>query len=164
MGIAMRAIETGLQAAARPGPLDDFYYRPVGGPSASGIRITEALAMNLSTLRRCVEINAGAIATSPLQVFRSLGDKGGKEPAPEHPMYRKLHSRPNDGQMSDVWREQMGAYLMLRGNAFNRIVPAGGPLSYNLVPIAQSESVATRVPSRSKTISFLLAMVFCNNA
>ena len=138
MGIAMRALDAGIQAAGRPGPLDDFWYQPTAGPTASGVRVTEALALNLSTVRRCVEINSGALATTPLQVFRSLGDDGGKEAARAHPMYRKLHTQPNPLQKSDVWREQMGAYLMLRGNSYNRIVESGPLGTYDLVPINPS--------------------------
>jgi HK97 family phage portal protein len=62
---------------------------------------------------------SSTIATLPLPVYKRT--PAGKDRAPEHPVYRLLHDRPNPEQSSFVWRETMMAHLLLWGAAYSEI-------------------------------------------
>ncbi len=116
-----------------PGPIDDFWYRPVGGVSATGQRITPDMAMKVSTVYACVRVLASTLAMLPLNVVRSRAN-GDKEVDRAHPLYRVLHTRPNTWQTSFQWRQMMMGHLVLRGNAYSRIV-LGGRNVAQVVPL-----------------------------
>ena len=123
-----------LRAAAGYAPDDDFWYRPIGMPSGTGIRIDAPTALKISVAWRCTTLISGAIARVPLHVLERRPD-GGKQEAPDHPLARIL-KRPNAQQNGRDWKLQGENHLLLRGNFYNRIVP--GPSIYpigGLVPI-----------------------------
>lgn len=99
------------------------------GASAS----TEEGALRISAVYSCVRIVSETIASIPLLTYRRRAD-GGKERAENEPLYTLLRTSPNTEQTSFEWREQMLAHLLLRGNAFARIVRQGGVVT-ELVPL-----------------------------
>lgn len=114
-------------------PVDDFWYREAGLLSASGVRITPETALAISTVFACIRIISGTLAMLPLIVYQRVGD--GKERAPDHPVFKVLHSRPNVRQTSFQFREMMMGHALLRGNAYAEIVPGPRGFADQLVPL-----------------------------
>jgi HK97 family phage portal protein len=115
-------------------PFSDFWYSPIGVDSAAGVRVTPDSAMRSEAVFSCVRVRSETLAALPLIVYRRLPD-GGKERAPEHPLYRVLHDQPNNWQTSLEFREMMNSHLDLRGNAYAEIKSGpNGPVD-QLVPI-----------------------------
>jgi HK97 family phage portal protein len=112
--------------AGNPAPTDDFWYRDpstgfiYNGGSDIGIRVNADVAMRLNAVYACVRVIAEDIASLPFFVYRR-NSRGGKDRAPDNPLYDLLHSQPNPVQTSFEWREMMMGHLELRGNAYSRI-------------------------------------------
>lgn len=105
-----------------------------GYESASGISVTPDTALRTAAVLACVSVIAGTIGTLPMRVYRRRPD-GGKERAPEHPLYPLLHDAPNDMLTSCEFREMMQAHLCLRGNAYARVARSGGGAVSYLEPL-----------------------------
>lgn len=102
--------------------------------SATGVHVTADTALQYSAISRCVKLLSESVAQLPLFVYRR-SDNGGKEPAPNHPLFRKLHLKPNRDQTAFEFREMVQGHLELRGNAYvQRVVTNGGELA-ELVPL-----------------------------
>lgn len=54
-------------------------------------------ALQLSAVWACVRVLAETVSTLPLHVYKRRED-GGRDKAPDHPIYEKLHLRPNELQ------------------------------------------------------------------
>jgi HK97 family phage portal protein len=119
---ALARLLTGGLKASTPAPDADFWYQPVGPISASGVRVSPEQAETVSAFYRGVWLLSNTLAALPLFVYRRLPD-GGKERAQNHPLYDVLHTQPNPWQTSFEWRRMKGRHLILRGNAYDRIVP-----------------------------------------
>jgi HK97 family phage portal protein len=87
-----------------------------GGPATSGVNVTAETAMKFTAVYACVRILAETLASVPLHVYRRL--EKGRGRAPEHPMYRLLHNRPNPEMTSFTYRETLQAHLALWGNCY----------------------------------------------
>lgn len=107
-------------SASRPGPLDDYWYMPIGSATDSGEKVSSDTAMRIATVFACVRVLAETIASLPLFVYRRRKD-GGKDKATDHWLYKILHSVPNPKQTSFSWREMCQGHLCLRGNAYSYI-------------------------------------------
>jgi len=138
-------IRTALRAVT-PGPLNEFWYSPVGAQSTAGVDVTADKAMAVSVVFACIRVLAETLGTLPFRVYRRTGLRS-KQQAPEHPLWRTLHTRPNRWQTSLEWREMGMAHLALRGNYYNRIVlNEDGQLE--LVPLAPDRVEVEQLPSR----------------
>jgi HK97 family phage portal protein len=102
-------------------PHSDFWYGPVGTPTASGQRVTADRSLALPAVYAAVKVHTDALKQIPLILYRRLSN-GGKERAVDHPLYSVLHDAPNDNQTSPEWREVMHHHVQLRGNAYSEIV------------------------------------------
>lgn len=111
--------------------LDEIFE---GKPLASGAVVSNEGSLTLSAVYACVQIIAGTIATLPLPVYKRLPN-GGKERAPTHPLYSKLHDRPNPEMSSVTFRETLVTHLLLWGNAFCEVVRSNGNVPTELWPI-----------------------------
>jgi HK97 family phage portal protein len=95
--------------------------------SATGDPVLPEDALRCAVVYRAVNVLAHAIASIPLVIYRRMPN-GGKERAPDHPMYRTLHDKPNAWQTSWSWRQLMMTRAVLWGNAFHQVLPGpGGP-------------------------------------
>lgn len=128
--------------AGRPGPTDDYWYEPRGMLSLSGQRVSAESAMRVAAVATCVRILSETLASLPLVIYRRLPG-GGREPAPDHPLYQLLHDRPNRWQTSFRWREMSQGHLALRGNSYSRIIADGAGRVQQLVPM-HPDRVAVR--------------------
>ncbi len=88
-----------------------------GWLSDTGLSVTPELALNVAAVFACVRILAEGEAALPLVTYRRLAG-GGKERAPEHPLYRLLHDLPNPEMTSIELRETMMGHLNTWGNAY----------------------------------------------
>ncbi|HZP94296.1 MAG TPA: phage portal protein [Burkholderiales bacterium] len=129
MGIVSRML-----AQEPRGPLDDYWYTPLGLTSSSGVKVDADAAEGVSAVFACVNVIAETLASLPLVVYQRLPN-GGRRRAPEHPLYGVLATRPNNWQTSFEFREMMFAFCALRGNAYAHILPGPRGFADQLVPI-----------------------------
>lgn len=94
-----------------------------GTQPIEGIRIDEQTALNVTTVLSAVKILAESVASLPLLVYERL--ERGKRRAPEHPLYRVLHLRPNPTMTSFSFRELAMRHLLTYGNFYAEIVYGG---------------------------------------
>lgn len=92
-----------------------------------------ATAEGISAVYACVSAISETIGSLPLAVYRKTDT--GREKAPDHALYRVLHDMPNDRQSALEFREQMTAHMLLRGNAYARIVRGGDGQVRQLIPL-----------------------------
>lgn len=121
-------------ASSTSPPEDDFWYRDVGMMTGAGVRIDTESAMRISGVYASVRIISETLASLPLLLYRRL-DNGGKERAPEHPVYPILHHRPNQWQTAMEFLEMMTAHAVLRGNAYALPVFSGAGQIEQIVPL-----------------------------
>jgi HK97 family phage portal protein len=105
-----------------------------GGPTASGVPVTEWTALNFSSWWGAVQIISNAVAALPLFLYRRLPN-GGKERFTGHPLYRILHDEFNAQMTSVKARQTMQAHVLTWGNAYAEIVFNGGNQVAELRPI-----------------------------
>ena len=82
--------------------------------------VTPTTAQGVSAVYGCVGAISETVASLPLILFKRTGDD--RERASDHPLYRVLHDMANPEQTALEFREYMQACVLLRGNAFARIV------------------------------------------
>lgn len=94
-----------------------------GGRTDSGIRISEMIALQVSTVLACVNIISNGIASLPLHVFERTvtSDRPGKKVAYGHNLYDFLAHEPNPEMSSPVWRKVESVHALLWGNAYSEI-------------------------------------------
>lgn len=86
----------------------------------SASAVTPATAQGVSAVYACVQAISETTASLPLILFKRNGDD--RERASDHPLYRVLHDQANPEQTALEAREYMQACVLLRGNAFARLV------------------------------------------
>lgn len=91
-----------------------------GGPSDSGIIISQDTAMRLGAVFGCVRVIAGTQGSLPLKTYR-LRKSGGKDEARDNRLYPILHDRANPQMSSMVWREAVQANTLLTGAGYSEI-------------------------------------------
>lgn len=125
----------GLQAAYRDAT-DDFWYRAIGSAlgTAAGVPVDADRALEADGVLECVQVIAETLATLPLIVYRRTAD-GGKERAPDHPVYELLHRAPNGWQTAFEFVEQMQAHLLIRRNSYAEILRDGNGTPVALEPL-----------------------------
>ena len=121
---------------SRDKPTDSYHFSVAPflfGKSLSGKTVNEFSAMQNSCVYACVRILAESIAALPLHVYEYKN--GGKERAPNHPMYYLLHDAPNSEMTSFNFRESSMAHLLLWGNAYAQILRDGTGRVAGLYPL-----------------------------
>ncbi|MDR2657489.1 MAG: phage portal protein [Oscillospiraceae bacterium] len=113
------------------------------GGTPSGTNVTEQTAMQNTAVYACVRILAEAVASLPLHVYRCKAD-GGKDRAPDHPLYPLLHNAPNEDMTSYTFRETMMSHLLLWGNAYAQIVRNGRGQVLSLYPLLPNRMEVSR--------------------
>ena len=85
-----------------------------------GSRYSEGLAMQLSTVYRCVDCIGDAVAQLPIQIMK-VGRDGYKKPAVTHTAYWLINKEPSKYMSRHLMMKSMIVSMLLRGNAFVRI-------------------------------------------
>lgn len=102
-----------------------------GLTSVSGQSVTEQSAMRVAAVYTCVSLISGTLASLPLHIYERRGVARARRD--DHPV-AILFQRPNRVQTRVDFLQQMQAALLLRGNAYARIV-WDGTTPYELWPI-----------------------------
>jgi HK97 family phage portal protein len=108
-----------------------------GGRSPAGVRITPENATSVAAVFSCLRILAETVAGLPLHLLERT-ESGGKRLARELPLYRRLHSQPNNWQTSFEWREQAVMHVGLWGDAYSELVPGASGAIDQIVPLHPS--------------------------
>lgn len=96
----------------------DFYWENFAALRTGPVNATTA--QGVSAVYGCVSAISETIGSLPLIVYKRNGE--GREKAADHPLFRVLHDQANEYQTALECREWMTACVLLRGNAFARIV------------------------------------------
>ncbi|WP_296988181.1 phage portal protein [Thalassospira sp. UBA1131] len=104
--------------------LKEFIRIGGGMDTASGVAITDARAMRVAAAWRCVNIIAGTIASMPTDIIRRESETV-RRPAVGHPLRRVLTVKPNQWQTPAEYKRLMQGHVLMRGNAYSRIVRSG---------------------------------------
>jgi len=97
--------------------------------------VTPNSAEGLSAVAACVSAISETIASLPLQLYRRTADDG-RDTAKDHSLYKVLHDSPNEIQTALEFREQMTAAMLLRGNAYARIIRGSDGQVRQLLPLS----------------------------
>ncbi len=138
----------GLGQASTPGPLDDFWYSPVGRESGSGVAVNEDIALTYATVYACVNKLSKTIATLPVHVFERTGPHSTKN-LPDHWLAILWREMFNPDSLATPAREAMMANLLLWGNAYCEIVPTRNGNSAVLYPLLSREVTPVRLEDKS---------------
>lgn len=112
----------------------------------SATDVTPASAQGVSAVYACVSAISETIASLPLILYRRDGE--GRSPAPDHPLYRVLHDQANENQTALEFREWMQAAVLLRGNAFARIIRGNDGQVRELLPLSPDRVTVLRVTDK----------------
>jgi HK97 family phage portal protein len=121
----------------KPGPLSNFWYTPTAQPVASGVTVSDATALGVSTFWACVRVLSDTVGSMPLHVYKRQDDDR-KTRDSSHLWYETLHNSPNVWQTPIGFKSMMIGHLLLRGNFYARIddpQPQADRLSPSLVPL-----------------------------
>jgi HK97 family phage portal protein len=132
-----------------PGDAEDRHVSwddtsPSSSRNPSGIRIDSDTAIQSTVVLACARVLAESLASLPLHLYEYLPG-GGKAPAKQHPLYRRLHVAPNSWQTAFEWREQQVLWLALWGNSYNLISPGSAGFATELLPMHPSRMTPERI-------------------
>ena len=106
-----------------------------GRQTASGVFISERLALRNSAVFRSMSLIAGTIGMLPLHLMRRLADGDDSEKARDHPLFNILHRRPNAYQTPSEFKSFMQYAALADGNAYALIIRGVGNRITGLVPL-----------------------------
>lgn len=105
----------GFEMRANGDPYWENYAALRTGP------VNVASAQGVSAVYACVAAISETVASLPLILYRRTSDDD-SDRAKDHPLYKVLHDIPNAEQTALEFREYMQGSVLLRGNAYARIV------------------------------------------
>lgn len=114
----MRLIERAARAMGFEKRTYDTYWQDFQALRVGPVN--PATAQGISAVHACVAAISETVASLPLILFRRSGED--RERASDHPLYSVLHDLANPTQTALEFREWMQACVLLRGNAYARIV------------------------------------------
>jgi HK97 family phage portal protein len=130
-------LRSGVRAFLLSDEPPEWFWRShgVSAPTASGVSVTDQTALRITAVLSCVKVLAESISTLPLMVF-AREPNGDKRPVPEHPLSQVLHTLANEESTAQSVRETLSAHVLLRGNAYARVVRDGSGEVHEIWPIA----------------------------
>lgn len=136
-----------------PGPLDPFWYSPIGGGTTSGEHVTAGVAEQVAAIYRGKQVIAEGVAKFPCKVFRRRPD-GGKEEAADHPLAELFRTGPNETDTAADFFDEMTGTAVLRGRAYAEIVPGDGGFAGSLVFLPFDSVNEKRAAGSGKRLSY----------
>ena len=121
VGLEQRAVSGG-----------DPYWSNFANLSSGTVNATTA--QGVAAVYACVSAISETVASLPLILYRRDGE--GRSPATDHPLYRVLHDQSNPDQTALEFRELMQSWVLLKGNAFARIVTGNDGQVRALLPLS----------------------------
>ena len=107
--------------------------------------VTPATAQGVSAVYACVQAISETTASLPLILFKRNDED--RNTAPDHPLYRVLHDQANPQMSALEFREFTQAAVLLRGNAYARIVRGYDGQVRELWPLNPDNVQVRRTPS-----------------
>ena len=101
--------------------------------AASGVNVTDAVALGLSPYYCGLNMIAGTVASLPLNVYKTNGRN--REVWPAHPAHWLLHNEPNPEMSAMSWRQSKVLYAIHRGNAYSEIVWDARGMPQEILPL-----------------------------
>lgn len=148
----LRVLDRQIQASSGGygyGNINDFWYGGAPQESDTGISITPENAMRISTVWKCVNWRAEQFAKLPKKIYEraTIAGAPGRKEAPDHRLYRVVHTTPNGVISSMAFWMLVSMDLDLYGNsyawkqkdAFGRVVGL-----WRLLPDAAHMRVVTK--------------------
>jgi HK97 family phage portal protein len=111
-----------------------------GGPTSSGVAVSEATAENLSAVYGCVRLLSEVVAGTPLRLL----SRATKEPATGHPLYTVLTRLPNPEMTAFDFRKAMMSWMLVWGNAYAQVVRDPSGRVEGLYPLRSDRMVVDR--------------------
>ena len=105
--------------------------------------VNAATAQGVSAVYACVGAISETVASLPLILFKRDGED--RQRATDHPLYKVLHDQANDQQTALEFREWMMASVLLRGNAYAKIVRRYDGQVTALLPMSPDRITVLRV-------------------
>jgi HK97 family phage portal protein len=109
----------------------------VGPETASGERVNEIIALGLSAWYAAIRNISEDVSKMDLILYRRKPN-GGKERAPEHPLFGLLHDRPNPDMTKMAFWETILQHALGWGNGYAEIVTDGRGVPVELWPLDPS--------------------------
>jgi len=81
---------------------DEVWFNTLNVKTKAGASISESSALTISGLFAALNFLAGTLASLPRAIYRRLPD-GGREAAVNHPLYDRLHNKPNNSRLT-AWQ------------------------------------------------------------
>ena len=100
-------------------------------------------AQGVSAVYACVGAISETVASLPLILFKRDGED--RQRATDHPLYSVLHDQANEQQTALEFREWMMAAVLLRGNAYAKIVRRYDGQVSALLPLSPDRVTVLRV-------------------
>lgn len=123
---------------------DDATYGAFGAArSLSGVRVNRRKALGYPAVWRAVNLISGDVAKLPLCVYHQVGRN--REAAVDHPAYRLLRRKPNDGMTAFVFKQTIMAHLLTEGNAYAFIDRDKGGRPLNLLLLNPDNTTPIRL-------------------
>ncbi len=110
----------------------------ISQPTEAGVTVSDDTAMRFATVHACVRVLSEDVGALPLHVYRRT-KQGGKERAPEHPLYELLHDRPNPEMSAVAFKEALMVNALLTGNGYAFIEYDRAGRVRGLYPMMSSE-------------------------
>lgn len=128
-------------------PDDERWWGGTQTTAISGVTVNADIALTLSTVWACTMLLAETIASLPLFIYQVDTNNNTRERARNHPLYDVVHSQPNQWQTASEFRQMMTTHMLLRGNAYARIVPGARGAVDQLLPIHPDLVTVERLPN-----------------
>jgi HK97 family phage portal protein len=109
--------------------------------------VNPTTAQSVSAVYACVNAISETTASLPLILFRRKGNDD-RERATDHPLYSVLHDQANENQTALEFREYAQACVLLRGNAYARIIRGYDGQVRELLPLRPDRVTVLRAAGR----------------
>lgn len=124
------------------GPLDDFWYHPVGPTASSGETVSPGTALTLSAYWACIVNTSEDLAKLPLPVYRRM--KRGRELVFDHAVSQLLNVEFNSDTTAFIGRQTLSQWAKAWGNGYAEIQRNGVRRPTALNPIHPSRVTVKR--------------------
>lgn len=123
-----------------------------GGPTDAGVTVNHRTALKLSAVFACTNVLSQDVAKLPFITYRRV-DRGGKERARDHPVFRLLHDEANPQMSAYNLRRTLQAHVTLWGKAFAEIQRNGAGDPVALWPLLPDRTEVERVGGEKRIVT-----------
>lgn len=119
-------------------------YLTGGSQTVAGVTVTEATALQVATVRSCVDRISSDLATLPIAVMERRDRE--RVELDTHPLAR-LFDNPNSWQVWPEFVQMMQAHVLLRGNAYAWINRSANGVITELIPMHPDAVKVKQLPT-----------------